>query len=206
MGAADRADFWSDNGSGKHAAHPAKEKKGGGFIKNFLIDLVIAICLASVILHFIRPTIVKQNSMEDTLHENDYMIMFRQAYKNKDPERGDIVIFQSKLSDENTGKKKLLIKRVIGLPGDAITISGGQLYINGEVYEENYIKDGYTPAMEIPSEGETFTVPENSYYCLGDNRVNSLDSRISDIGCVDRSSIKGKVVLRLFPFNKIRRF
>lgn len=206
MDAADRADFWSKDGSGKHAPAPGAAETAGSFFKSFLIDVAIAVCLAAAVLYFIRPTIVKQSSMENTLHENDYMIMYKQAYRSSDPERGDIIIFQSELPDEDSGKDKLLIKRVIGLPGDVISISEGQLYINGEAYEEDYLKDGYTPAFEIPMEGETYTVPDGEYFCMGDNRVGSIDSRRSEVGCVARAQIKGKVVVRLFPFNKIQRF
>ena len=176
------------------------------FIKSLIIDIIIAVILATIVLYFIRPTIVKQSSMEDTLHENDYMIMYRQAYRSHGPERGDIIIFQSSLPDESTGKDKLLIKRAIGLPGDEIMILDNQLYINGEPYEEDYLKDGYTPAFEVPYEGESMTVPEDQYYVMGDNRVGSIDSRRSEVGLVDISQIKGKVIIRLFPFNKIRTF
>ena len=165
-----------------------------------------AVLLASAVLYFIRPTIVKQTSMEDTLHENDYMIMYRQAYRKHDPERGDIIIFQSSLTDEDSGRDKLLIKRVIGLPGDQLMISDNQLYINGEPYIEDYLRDGYTPAFERPAEGETYTVPEGCYFCMGDNRAGSVDSRRFEVGDVQRDAIKGKVVLRLFPFNRIRTF
>lgn len=206
MNQEDRDDFWNGAALGEHAETPTTGQKAGSFLKSLLVDILIAVCLAAAVLYFIRPTIVKQTSMEDTLHENDYMIMYRLAYKNHDPERGDIIIFQSSLVNEDSGKGKLLIKRVIGLPGDEIMIRDGMVYINGEAYPESYLKDGYTPAFEIPPEGGTYKVPAGSYYCLGDNRVGSVDSRRNEVGVVKREVIKGKVVIRLFPFNKIKRF
>lgn len=206
MNEEDRQDFWNGAPIGEHAEKPTAGQKAGSFFRSLLIDVVIAFCLAGAVLYFIRPTIVKQTSMEDTLHENDYMVMYRLAYKNHDPERGDIIIFQSDLVNEDSGKDKLLIKRVIGLPGDDIMISDGHLYINGEEYVEDYLKDGYTPAFEIPPEGGTYTVPEDSFFCMGDNRAGSVDSRRSEVGVVSRDAIKGKVVIRLFPFSRIQRF
>ena len=206
MNEEDREDFWNGAAIDEHAGKPTTGQKAGSFIKSLVADVLIAVCLAAAVLYFIRPTIVKQSSMEDTLKENDYMIMYRQAYKKNTPERGDIIIFQSDLINEDSGKDKLLIKRVIGLPGDEIMIKEDQLYINGEAYHEDYLKDGYTPAFEIPPEGETYKVPEDSYFCMGDNRVGSVDSRRSEVGVVPKEAIKGKVIVRLFPFNKIKTF
>ena len=185
---------------------PEERETAASFIKSLLIDIIIAIILASIVLYFIRPTIVKQTSMENTLHPNDYMIMYKQAYRSHGPERGDIIIFQSELEDLDSGTDKLLIKRVIGLPGDQLSIINDQLYINGEAYHEDYLKEGYTPAAGSVAEGQTITVPEDSYFVMGDNRAGSVDSRYSEVGFVSSDVIKGKVVLRLFPFNKIRTF
>ena len=173
----DHAEFWAGTPAGETGSQTPEPKGSGAgsFLRSLLIDVVIAAALAAAVLYFIRPTIVKQTSMENTI-------------------------------DEESGKDKLLIKRVIGLPGDKITIIDGQLYINDDAYMEDYLKDGYTPAFEIPPEGESYTVPDNSYFCMGDNRVGSVDSRRSSVGCVSRDLIKGKVVIRLFPFNKIQTF
>jgi len=169
------------------------------FTKSLIKDILIAAAIAALILAFIRPTIIKQTSMEPTLEENDYVIMYKLAYKNHDPKRGDIIIFESDLKDDN-GDDKLLIKRVIGVPGDVITIKNDQLYINGEAYKEDYLKDGITTGNI-----EDLTVPSGKYFVMGDNRVVSVDSRYSEVGFVSKDSIKGKAVVRLFPFNKIKK-
>ena len=170
------------------------------FVKSLIKDIIVAAILAAVVISFVRPTIVKQTSMQDTLNPNDYIIMYRRAYSgDKEPKRGDIIIFKSELQDEN-GKNKLLIKRVIGLPGDKITINDGKVYINDKEYDESYLKDGYTTGSV-----NNFKVPKGEYFVMGDNRVVSIDSRYSEVGCVKKDAIKGRAVLRLFPFTKIKK-
>ncbi|UQF81088.1 MAG: signal peptidase I [Mogibacterium diversum] len=170
------------------------------FVKSLIKDIIGAAILTAVVISFVRPTIVKQTSMQDTLNPNDYIIMYRMAYSgDKEPKRGDIVIFKSELQDEN-GKNKLLIKRVIGLPGDKITINDGKVYINDKEYDENYLKDGYTTGSV-----NNFKVPKGEYFVMGDNRVVSIDSRYSEVGCIKKDAIKGRAVLRLFPFTKIKK-
>ena len=75
MNKEDRHDFWAGNPQGEHTDAPTKAQAAGGFFKSLIIDIIIALILAGIVLYFVRPTIVKQTSMEDTLHENDYMIM-----------------------------------------------------------------------------------------------------------------------------------
>ena len=170
------------------------------FVKSLIKDIIVAAILAAVVISFVRPTIVKQTSMQDTLNPNDYIIMYRRAYSgDKEPKRGDIVIFKSELQDEN-GKNKLLIKRVIGLPGDKITINDGKVYINDKEYDESYLKDGYTTGSV-----NNFKVPKGEYFVMGDNRVVSIDSRYSEVGCIKKDAIKGRAILRLFPFTKIKK-
>ncbi|MBF1319570.1 signal peptidase I [Mogibacterium diversum] len=170
------------------------------FVKSLIKDIIVAAILAAVVISFVRPTIVKQTSMQDTLNPNDYIIMYRRAYSgDKEPKRGDIVIFKSELQDEN-GKNKLLIKRVIGLPGDKITINDGKVYVNDKEYDESYLKDGYTTGSV-----NNFKVPKGEYFVMGDNRVVSIDSRYSEVGCIKKDAIKGRAVLRLFPFTKIKK-
>ncbi len=162
------------------------------WIKTIILSLVIALIITT----FVKPTIVKNYSMSPTLQENDFLIINRFLYKRSAPKRGDIVVFQSSLKTDN-GKDKLLIKRVIAVPGDEITIKEGQVYVNGTMLEEDYIPETYT-------EGDIdIIVPENKIFVMGDNRGNSLDSRDEILGLVNFDVIMGKAFVRLFPFNKI---
>ncbi|MBQ6622224.1 MAG: signal peptidase I [Mogibacterium sp.] len=174
------------------------------FIKSLIKDIIIALILAGIVLYFIRPTIVKQTSMQPTMNPNDYIIMYKQAYRSEGPERGDIIIFQSDLTDSE-GNEKLLIKRAIGLPGDTITVRDDQVWINGELLEEDYLSDDPSNGSG-PADIVDMTIPENEYFVMGDHRAVSVDSRYEEIGLVSRDQIKGKAVLRLFPFDRIRRF
>ena len=169
--------------------------------KEWIRDLGLALIIGFIIIQFIKPTIVKEHSMEPTLEENNYIFLSKQAYTLfGDPEHGDIVVFHSDLTTVD-GKEKLLVKRIIGLPGDTIMITGGTVYRNGEALEEAYTKDGYT-ATEVPE----LTVPEGTVFAMGDNRQNSIDSHHGDVGCVPIDQILGKAVLRLYPFDQITLF
>lgn len=168
-------------------------------MRGWIKDIGIALVVGILILQFIKPTIVKEHSMEPTLGENDYIFLSKQAYRFGEPSFGDIIVFHTSLVQAN-GDEKLLIKRVIGLPGDTIYISDGVVYRNGDPLDEPYTQEGYTA-----SEMEEVAVPSGMLFVMGDNRQNSIDSRVERVGYVEIDEVLGKAVFRLYPFKEIGR-
>ena len=167
-------------------------------------DIAIAIIIALIILVFLKPIIIQQESMEPNFNPGDYVITSRQAYTLfGEPKRGDVIVFKTELKDEE-GKNKNLIKRVIGLPGDVVSMKDGYLYINDELLDEPYVKEQGISDLVIGGDMAPVIVPEGMLFCCGDNRGVSLDSR--SIGPIAIDSVVGKVKIRLYPFNQIKRF
>jgi signal peptidase I len=164
--------------------------------REWIRDLGIAVIIAVLFLQFFMPTIVREHSMENTLKQNDYVFVSRRYYTwfKKEMKRGDIIVFRSDLTT-SLGSEKLLVKRIIALPGDTVSIKDGKVYINGEAADDSYTKEGYTGG-----EMAEVTVPAGHIFVMGDNRQNSTDSRSAVVGFVDVNTIKGKVVFRLLPF------
>lgn len=158
--------------------------------------IITALVFAFIITQFIRPTLVRGESMYPTLVENDYLIINRMAYKLGKPKDGDIIVFKTDLLQDD-GKPKDLVKRVIATEGQHIKIEDSKVYVDGELLKEPYIHDNYT------SGDIDMVVPEGEVFTMGDNREKSLDSRYEEVGLVNEKDIMGKVMLRLFPFNKI---
>ena len=174
-------------------------------MKEFIKDIIIAIIIVALVTIVIKPTIVKESSMEPTLYENNYLIINKLAYFNKDhPNYGDIIVFQSDLDKTDGTGKKLLIKRVIGVEGDVMTIADGQVWRNGELLDEPYVHGQETWADE-GMDVVNLEVGDDELFCMGDNRDVSLDSRSPEVGNVEEDSVVGKAVIRLFPFNQITR-
>lgn len=135
---------------------------------------------------------IPSESMENTIMTGDRLIALRTAYWFSDPERGDIVVFH--YPDDETD---LYIKRVIGTPGDAVEGKDGKVYVNGEELEEPYIKE------EIEEDFGPYTVPEDSYFMMGDNRNESWDSRFWENTYVKKEKILGKAFVRYYPGIKL---
>lgn len=170
-------------------------------------SFVIALVVAFVITRFIAtPARVSQTSMTDTLQDQDFLIVskFNQLYPFLfgDYQIGDIVCFQKK------GTQDLLVKRIIGMPGDTIVIKDGEVYRNGVKMIEPYLnaknKDktyAIGSSEQMMYDSMTYNVPEGKYFVMGDNRNGSIDSRFSSVGYITRESMIGKATFRLFPIN-----
>ncbi len=154
----------------------------------------VAVLLAAVVLslvvtkYVIIKAIIPSGSMENTLQKGDQLIGLRMAYLFSEPEREDIIIF--KYPDNETKK---YIKRIIGLPGETVEIVDGVLFIDGEVYEEDYLKE--------PMRGSfgPYEVPEGHYFVMGDNRNRSEDARMWKNKYVAEEKIIAKAWLRYEP-------
>lgn len=174
-----------------------KKQKIKSEVIEWIKILLTSFVLAFVITQFVRPTLVKGESMYPTLEENDYLIVNRISHKISGLEKGDIIVFSTNLVQDDGKGTKDLVKRVIATEGDHLKIENSKVYVNGELIDEPYIHDNYTDAnIDI-------VIPENKIFAMGDNRENSLDSRHAQVGLVDEKDVMGKVMIRLFPFNKL---
>lgn len=167
-----------------------------------ILEYVVYIGVAIIAALIINNTIllnarIPSGSMENTIMEGDRIFGFRLAYLFSEPKRGDIVIF--KYPDDESVK---YIKRIIGLPGETVTIRGGKVYIDsgdGEyLLEEDYLAE--TPNNE---NWGPYVVPENSYFMMGDNRNHSKDSRYWVNTFVSKDKILAKAVFRYWGGFKI---
>lgn len=161
-------------------------------------DIGIAFIAIVIALQFMKPMVVFEHSMEDTLFPNDYIIVSMHHYDFTDIKFEDVAVFESELLDDR-GKPKNLIKRIIGLPGDTIEVKDDTVYRNGEVLDDSYTKEHITRGQMDP-----VTVPPNQYFVLGDNRQVSKDSRSATVGFVSKNRMIGKVVFRLLPISTAR--
>ena len=164
-----------------------KETKSLAF--TILMTLAIVLVLKNyVIINANVPT----GSMENTIMPGDNLLGFRLAYLTEEPERGDVVFFY--FPDDETQK---YVKRIIGLPGETVTIVDGKIYIdNSEVpLDEPYLKEEWTRGTGP----YLFVIPEDSYLCLGDNRNRSADAREWNNPYVAKEKIIGKALFTYFP-------
>lgn len=189
-----------------------EEKKNGtvSTVVSYLIVIVMTILIGII---FVKTTIVRQTSMLPTLQDGNYLLLSKQAYVFNEFKHEDIVVFDSGERADTTGSllnfdnKKYYIKRIIGLPGDEITIKNKKVYRNGKEIDQSYTLD---KATETNGNGQVevnkLKIPKGKLFVLGDNRYNSADSRSTDVGLVSMDKVYGKAVLRIFPFKYFKKF
>ncbi len=165
------------------------------FIKDSIKYLLLIVGVMLVIIYVFTFQQVVGPSMMNTLNEGDIVFLSKSHYRVFEIKRYDIISF--KYDDT-----KFLIKRVIGLPGDKIEFKDNKLYINDVYIEENYVGDYKSADFSLSDIGYE-VIPQNMYFVRGDNRENSLDSTDSKVGLIKKEDILGKVIIRIFPFNKI---
>ncbi len=164
-----------------------------------LMYILVIVVLCWIVLTYVgQRTVVSGDSMNDTLSSGDSLWIDKISYRFSDPERFDIVVFPYGEPDED-GEETYYIKRIIGLPGETIYIDDeGNIYIDGEILEEDYgkevIAEGHLGIFAYTD--EPITLGEDEYFVLGDNRNNSRDSRLSDVGNISREDLIGKAVFR----------
>lgn len=172
-------------------------KKIAKKVVGLIIYFLLIFLAAWLIVHFVgQRTKVEGPSMEPTLHEGDNLIVDKISYRLHDPERFDIIVFPYQYK-----KDTYYIKRIIGLPGETVSISdAGIIMIDGEPLVESYGKE----VMKDPGlAANPIELGDGEYFVLGDNRNDSSDSRTASVGIIERADIIGKTSVRIYPFDKI---
>lgn len=135
--------------------------------------------------------------MEPNFHDGEYLLTDKISYRFGEPKRGDVIIFHA--PGENGDD---FIKRIIGLPGEKVSLANGKVLINGKEINEPYIPSSFgTFGNNFLKENEVVTVPSNQYFVLGDNRGHSADSRA--FGFVEKSKIIGRAWFLYWPITKL---
>lgn len=165
-------------------------KQYGRILKNTIYTLLVVAAVAILIATIWMPALqIYGASMEPTLEENDIVV----SVKTEDFSSGELVCFYI--------GNKLLVKRYIAGPGQWVDIDkDGNVYVDGEVLDEPYIKDKAMGEVDVSF---PYQIPENRIFVLGDHRSTSQDSRNSMVGCISKEQIVGRIIFRVWPLNKI---
>ena len=162
------------------------------WVRVFALALAIALIIRVAVFEIVR---VDGPSMQETLYTGQRVLIEKLVFRFTGPRRGDIVECYFG-SDRSTS----YIKRVIGLPGEELSIRDGRIFIDGYEYADPQFD---VTERELNYLEGTWQIPEGEYFLMGDNRLDSTDSRSAAVGCVPRNNILGRGVLRVWPFDTI---
>ena len=160
-----------------------------GTISVLVVVAAVSVLIATLLLPILQ---ISGDSMSPTFNDKEIVVM----WKSDNLKRGDVIGFYY--------QGKVLLKRIIAEPGDTVVIDDdGNVYVNKELLKEEYVAEKSLGNCDIEF---PYTVPEQSYFVMGDKRSNSVDSRSSAIGSVPKDQIIGRVFLRVWQLNKIKFF
>ena len=191
---------------------PPASGSNARWLREGLLVVLVAVLVAVLLRAFVVQTFyIPSGSMEPTLQIGDRILVNKLSYHLHAVNRGDIVVF-GRPPAENCGGPEVndLVKRVIGLPGDVVSLAQGHVYVDGRRLDESWLPPAEQGVTEMGPPGPTYDlaqpykVPANDYYVMGDNRTDSCDSRYW--GPIPRSLIVGKVEMRVWPVSGVRFF
>lgn len=186
------------------------------FVVDVVVNSIIIIVVFFVVQRFIvAPFQVIGSSMLSTLRDREYIVVSKIEYFFSMPERGDVIVFKPPTND-----KDFYVKRIVGIPGDTVSLRNGKVYVNSVEIAEPYLDESVVTCVvarmaSCPNDNKAYVVPEDTYFVLGDNREGSSDSRAwrdgenEEMPFVNREDIAGKAriillpTIKLIPQNKI---
>lgn len=177
-------------------------EKLGRFVWEIMKVVVISLAIVIPIRYFlIQPFFVKGASMEPNFENGEYLIIDEISYNLSKPRRGEVVIFRYPADPS-----QFYIKRIIGLPEEKVTISGGKIRIANQSYPQGFVldEDKYSIGPHATPGEVKVALGVDEYFVLGDNRANSSDSRV--FGAVPEKNIIGRAWIRAWPFNRMTKF
>lgn len=207
------ATFW-ERRKERIARQKEKEKNKPLALKiwSWVWTILAAVLIATAIRAFVaEPIRVDGYSMTNTLQDGEIVLATKWDYLLGEPQRNDIIIcrYPGRVNERGASQINisaalaldtytLFVKRLVALPGDTVQITGGHLYVNGELVEDPEFM------ASVPSDYPLRTLGANEYFVIGDNRYSSHDSRADDVGPIGRGAIMGKVKAVILPFNQFR--
>ena len=175
-------------------------------VGSFFWELIKVVIIAAVIIvpiryFLVQPFFVRGASMEPTYNDGEYLLIDQLSYRLREPRRGEVIVFRFP-----DNRSQFFIKRIVGLPGETVTIVDGRVMITNQLYqqgatlnESEYLPEGLRTGGQM-----TVTLAANEYFVLGDNRFSSSDSR--SWGALSRTEIVGRTLLLAFPFDRAEVF
>lgn len=160
------------------------------YLKGWLQACAEAVIIVMFLYFVFFPVKVEGFSMFNTLSDGDRVFVSRVMTEMKLYQRGDIVVFKH----EAAGKNRMMVKRVIAVDGERVRIENGNVYINDELIHEDYVMGQTYGDIDV-------VVGKDKIFVMGDNREGSVDSR--ELGAIDESEIRGRVMMKVYPFNKV---